>query len=207
MRIGVLASGRGSNLEALLAAQAAGTLSARVVAVLSDRPDAPALDRARTHGVDAVVIDPQSTRARLAPEVEARFRDELLRREVEWVILAGFFRIVGAPLLDAFPDRIVNIHPSLLPSFPGLHAQRQALEYGTKVAGCTVHLVNAEIDRGAILAQAAVPVEDADDEASLSARILAVEHRLLAETIDRIARTGFRVEGRRVLWNHEGSRT
>jgi len=207
MRIGVLASGRGSNLEALLAAQAAGRLSARVVAVLSDRPDAPALDRARTHGVDAVTIDPQSSRARLAPEVEARFRDELHRREVEWVILAGFFRIVGAPLLDAFPDRIVNIHPSLLPAFPGLHAQRQALEYGTKVAGCTVHLVNAEIDRGAILAQAAVAVEDADDEASLSARILAVEHHLLVETVDRIATTGFRVEGRRVLWNHEGSRT
>lgn len=206
MRIGVLASGRGSNLEALLSAQAEGRLPARIAVVLSDRADAPALERARTHGVDAVVIDPQSTRARLAPEVESRFRDELTRREVEWVVLAGFFRIVGAPLLEAFPDRIVNIHPSLLPSFPGLHAQRQALEYGTKLAGCTVHLVNAEIDRGAILAQAAVPVEDADDEAALSARILEVEHRLLVETIARIATVGFRIDGRRVVWNREGSR-
>ena len=181
-------------------AQAEGRLHARVEVVLSDRADAPALERASRHGVPALLIDPESNRARMRPEIEARFLDELRAREVDWVVLAGFFRIVGAVLLDAYPDRILNIHPSLLPSFQGLHAQRQALEYGVKLAGCTVHLVNAEVDKGAILMQAAVPVLDDDDEDRLSARILAEEHRLLVEAVNAIATRGFDLVERRAIW-------
>lgn len=207
MKLGVLASGRGSNLGALLDAQVDGRLRAEVALVLSDRVDAPALERARSHGISAACIDPATTRARLSPDVETRYVQALREAGVEWVILAGFFRIVGTVLLDAFPDRIVNIHPSLLPAFPGLHAQRQALDYGVTLAGCTVHLVNAEVDRGAILGQASVPVIPGDDEATLSARILEQEHRLLVATVNRIATLGFQVDGRRVRWNEETSAT
>lgn len=200
LRLGVLASGRGSNLEALLEAHDQGRLAARVAIVLSDRPDAPALERARRRGIPALVIDPETTRARLRPEIEERYVAALRDAGVEWVVLAGFFRIIGAVLLENYPDRILNIHPSLLPAFPGLHAQRQALEYGVRIAGCTVHLVNAEIDQGSILAQAAVPVHDEDDEEALAARILEQEHRLLVETVARLAHARIRREGRRVLW-------
>lgn len=203
MKLGVLASGRGSNLQALLDARARGGLAAEIVAVGSDRPDAAALTRAREAGVPGFVVDPESTRARMKPEVETRFVELLRERGCDWVLLAGFFRIIGAPLLEAFPDRIVNIHPSLLPAFPGLHAQRQAWEYGVRVAGCTVHLVDAGVDQGPILAQAAISVDPRDDEERLSARILAREHELLVATIDRIARVGFTREGRRIVWGDE----
>ncbi len=202
-RIGVLVSGRGSNLQALLDAQAAGTLAARIVVVVSDRSDAPALARAAARGVEAVIVDPGSARARLTPEAEHAFLEVLRARDVEWVVLAGFFRIIGPVLLGAFPERILNIHPSLLPAFPGLHAQRQALAYGVRIAGCTVHLVGAEVDAGPVLAQAAVPVMEDDTEESLSARILAEEHRLLVETVNRVARRVPRLDGRRVLWGME----
>lgn len=203
MRLGVLASGRGSNLGAILEAEARGEIAAAVALVLSDRPDAPALQRARDRNVPAECIDPGSRRARLSSEVEGRYVEALRQHGVDCVILAGFFRIVGSTLLDAFPDRVVNIHPSLLPSFPGLDAQAQALAHGVRVSGCTVHLVEAAVDAGPILAQAAVPVLDDDTVESLSERILAQEHRLLPETIHRIATHGFVREGRRIRWNRE----
>lgn len=201
MRVGVLASGRGSNLGALLDAEGRGALSAKIAVVLSDRPDAFALTRARERNVPAVLIDPGSRRARLAPDQEALFVESLRAHQVDWIVLAGFFRIVGSVLLDAYRDRVLNIHPSLLPSFPGLDAQAQALAHGVRVSGCTVHLVEAAVDAGPILAQAAVPVHDEDTVESLSERILVQEHRILAETIERIAKYGFAREGRRVRWN------
>ncbi len=198
---GVLASGRGSNLQALLDAEAEGRLRARIAVVASDRADAAALERARRHGVPAVFVDPGSPRARLSPDAEAAFLGVLREHGAEWIVLAGFFRIIGPGLLGAYPDRILNIHPSLLPSFPGLHAQRQAIEYGVRVSGCTVHLVNAEVDQGAILVQASVPVLDGDTEDSLSDRILHEEHRILVEAVNRIAGGGMRREGRVIRWD------
>jgi phosphoribosylglycinamide formyltransferase 1 len=203
--LGVLVSGRGSNLQALLDAASGGVLGASVSVVVSDREDAPALDRARSAGVEAVFIDPGSKRARLSQEVEQAITDCLRGHGVDLVVLAGFFRIVGPVLLTAFPDRVINIHPSLLPSFPGLHAQRAALEYGVAMSGCTVHLVREEVDAGPILLQAAVPVEASDDEESLSARILKEEHRLLVEAIRRATTRGFHVQGRVVRWNEPSS--
>jgi phosphoribosylglycinamide formyltransferase-1 len=200
IRLGVLASGRGSNLQALLTAQDEGRLRARVVVVVSDRPEAQALERARRHGVAAVALDPGSPRARLSDGAEEAILEVLARQEVSWLILAGYFRIIGTKLLEAFPDRVLNIHPSLLPSFPGLHAQRQALEHGVKVAGCTVHLVRAAIDQGPILAQAAVPVLAEDTEETLADRILREEHRILVETVNRIATEKVRISGRVVSW-------
>ncbi len=200
IRLGVLASGRGSNLQALLDAQASGQLRGTVRVVLSDKSEAPALKRAADAGVAASFIDPGSRRARLRPAVEDEMVSALRRHEVEWVVLAGFFRIVGSTLLTAFPDRVLNIHPSLLPSFPGLHAQRQALEYGVQFSGCTVHLVNEDVDGGAILGQSVVPVESADDEDALADRILTREHELLVKTINRIASAGFERRGRQVVW-------
>ena len=199
-RLGVLASGRGSNLQALLDAQDSGALRGRISVVISDRADARALERARRHKVEAVFLDPGSPRARLALEAEGKILECLRRREVEWLVLAGFFRIIGPVLLEAFPDRILNIHPSLLPSFPGLHAQRQALEHGVKVAGCTVHLVQAAVDQGPILLQACVPVLDGDTEETLSDRILEQEHHILVEAVNRIATRPFRLDGRMVRW-------
>lgn len=201
LRLGVLASGRGSNLQALLDAQENGALRGRVAVVLSDRPDAAALDRARRHGVAAEYLDPESPRVRLTPEAEDRIVAALRRHSVNCVVLAGYFRIVGARLLEAFPNRVLNIHPSLLPAFPGLHAQRQALEYGVRVAGCTVHLVTTAVDAGPVLRQAAVPVLEKDDEESLSARILEAEHRLLVEAVNEVAARPFVIEGRVVRWS------
>jgi phosphoribosylglycinamide formyltransferase 1 len=202
--IGVLASGRGSNLQALIAAQEDGRLSGRLRVVVSDRAESQALERAGRHGLPAVYLDPGSARARLTPEAEQTILSTLREHAVEWVILAGYFRIIGPVLLQGYPDHILNIHPSLLPSFPGLHAQKQALDYGVKVAGCTVHLVNASVDQGPILAQAAVPVFPADTEDLLADRILEQEHRLLVETVNRVLTEGFRLRGRHVLWGHHG---
>jgi phosphoribosylglycinamide formyltransferase-1 len=199
-KLGVLASGRGSNLQALLDAQEAGRLRGRVAVVVSDRPDAAALERARLHQVPAVYLDPGSPRVRLRPEAEAEIVETLRAHGVEWIVLAGYFRIIGAGILGAYPNRVLNIHPSLLPSFPGLHAQRQALEYGVRVAGCTVHLVTAEVDAGPILRQAAIPVLAEETEESLSGRILVEEHRILVETVNEIAERPFEIDGRVVRW-------
>jgi phosphoribosylglycinamide formyltransferase 1 len=201
--IGVLASGRGSNCEALLRAAEDGRLRGRIGLVLSDRPDAPVLATAERFGVPARYLDPGRPGARLTPEAEALYVAALREAEVTWLALAGFMRIVGKVLLGAFPGHIVNIHPSLLPAFPGLEAQRQALEYGVKVAGCTVHLVNEGVDTGPIIRQRSVPVTGADTVESLSRRILAEEHLLYVEALNVLLEGRYRIEGRRVLCDEE----
>ena len=185
MRIGVLVSGRGSNLGAILDAISARKLDAEVAVVVSDKADAPALKRLTESKIPGLAV----LRKAFADtaEFEAKIADELDAAGVELVVLAGFMRILSPAFIRHFPRRIINIHPSLLPAFPGLHAQRQALEYGVKISGCTVHFVNEQVDGGAIIAQAAVPVYASDTEESLSARILTEEHRLLPEVVAEIA--------------------
>jgi len=199
LRIGVLVSGSGTNLQALIDAVASGALSAEIALVISSRPDAVALARAARAGIPTLTIAHGDYPDR------ATFDGELLRAlnavEVSLVVLAGFMRLLTPAFIQAFPWRIVNIHPALLPAFPGTHAPRQALEHGVKIAGCTVHFVDTGTDDGAIIAQAAVPVLDGDDEAALAARILLEEHRLLVEALvalaeDRVAVTPA-AEGRR----------
>jgi phosphoribosylglycinamide formyltransferase-1 len=198
--IGVLASGRGSNCEALLRAAEEGRLNGRIALVLSDRPEAPVLEVCRRFNVPARYLDPGRKGARLTPEAEAQYVGALRDAGVEWVALAGFMRIVGPELLNAYAGRIVNIHPSLLPAFPGLDAQRQALEYGVRVAGCTVHLVNEGVDTGPIVLQQPVPVLPTDTVDSLSARILEEEHGLYVRALNLLLKGNYRIEGRRILF-------
>ncbi|RKG91179.1 phosphoribosylglycinamide formyltransferase [Corallococcus terminator] len=186
-RLGVLISGGGSNLQALLDAAGQADFPAEVACVVSNMPTAYGLERARKAGVRAEVVDHKGFASKA--DFEAALHGVLADAGVQWVCLAGFMRLVSADFLKHFPGRVLNIHPSLLPAFPGLHAQRQALERGVKVAGCTVHFVDAGTDTGPIIAQAAVPVLAQDDEASLSARILAEEHRLYPLAV-RLAVTG-----------------
>lgn len=190
--LGVLVSGTGTNLQAILDAIAAGTLDARVAVVVSNFEGVPALDRARTAGVEAVVVDHAAFAERRAFD-EAVVR-VLREHGVQTVVLAGFMRLLTSVLLDAFPMQIVNVHPGLLPAFPGIHAQRQALEYGVRIAGCTVHFVDAGTDTGPIIAQAAVPVREDDDEAALRDRILAKEHEILPRVLQWIAEGRVSVE-------------
>ena len=196
-RIGVLLSGRGSNFEALADNVAAGRVpGAEMVLVVSNREDAPGLARAAARGIPARVIPSKGL------EREAYDRmvvAELRRAEVELVCLAGFMRLLSPYFIASFPNRILNIHPSLLPSFPGLEAQRQAIEYGVKFSGCTVHMVDETLDAGPILAQAVVPVLDTDTPEALAARILVEEHRIYTEAVRLVLSGRFRVEGRRVL--------
>jgi len=195
--LGVLVSGRGSNLKAILDAIAEGRVAASVALVGSDRSEAPALEHARAAGLPTVVVSPKAFPTREAYDAQvARILGEA---GVELVVLAGYLRIVTAPLLAAFPQRVINIHPSLLPAFPGLHAQRQALAHGVKVSGCTVHFVDESLDGGAIVLQAAVPVLDDDTEALLSERILTEEHRLLPQALQLYAEGRLSIHGRRVL--------
>jgi phosphoribosylglycinamide formyltransferase-1 len=194
LRVGVLASGRGSNLQAILDATRAPGFPARVVVVVSDRERAAALERARAAGVEAVWLDPKAFGEREA--FDAALVRELTARRVELMCHAGYMRILSAVYCRAFAGRAVNIHPSLLPAFPGLHAQRQALAHGVKVAGATVHFSDEGVDTGPIIAQAAVPVLDDDTEDSLAARILVEEHRLYPEVIRLIAEGRVSVEGR-----------
>jgi phosphoribosylglycinamide formyltransferase-1 len=188
MNIGVLVSGSGTNLQAILDAVASGTLSARIAVVVSNVPDAGAIERARAAGVEAVVVDHTTFADRRA--FDAAVAKVLRAHGVGLVVLAGFMRLLTDVFLDEFPMRVVNVHPALLPSFPGLHAQRQALDYGVRVAGCTVHFVDKETDSGPIIAQATVAVLDEDNEDSLRLRILAQEHELLPRALQWI------VEGR-----------
>jgi phosphoribosylglycinamide formyltransferase 1 len=183
--LGVLVSGSGTNLQAILDAVAARTLDARVAVVISNLDNVAALERARQAGVEALVIDHASFDTRQA--FDAAVVGALRARSVDVVVLAGFMRLITEVLLDAFPMRIVNVHPGLLPAFPGIHAQRQALDYGVRVAGCTVHFVDRGTDTGPIIAQAAVAVLDGDDESTLSGRILAKEHELLPLALQWIA--------------------
>jgi len=197
--IGVLISGRGSNLQAIIDAIGDGRLDARIAVVLSNRADAYGLERARQAGIETVVRDHKAHPSRAA--YEAVLVEDLRARGVHLVCLAGFMRLLGATFVHAFPDRILNVHPALLPAFPGLHAQRQAVEHGVKVSGATVHFVDTHLDAGPIILQAAVPVLDTDTEDTLSARILVQEHRLYPEAIQRILDGGWRIEGRRVVFD------
>ena len=194
--LGVLVSGSGTNLQALIDASREGRLSAEIRAVISDVPAAKALQRADDAGIPCFAIERSAFPNKAA--FEAAVLEKLRAQGVELLCLAGFMRIVGPTLLSAFPDRLINIHPALLPAFPGLHAQRQALQYGTKVAGCTVHFVDDKTDHGPIICQAAVEVREEDTEETLSARILAEEHRLYPQAVQLIAEGRVRIEGRRV---------
>ena len=202
--VGVLASGRGSNLQAILDACARPGFPARVAVVISDRERAVALERARAAGVEALWVNPKDFSDREAFDL-ALVR-ELQARGVGLVCHAGFMRILSPAYVRAFAGRALNVHPSLLPAFAGLHAQRQALEHGVKVAGATVHFVDEGVDTGPIVAQAAVAVEPADTEDALAARILAQEHRLYPEAIRLFAEGRLRIEGRRVIVLPEGPR-
>ena len=197
LRVGVLASGRGSNLQALLDASARPDYPAEVVVVISDRERAAALDRARAAGVEALFVNPKDFGDR--ESFDLALVRELTARRVGLVCHAGFMRILSAPYVRAFAGRAMNIHPSLLPAFPGLHGQRQALEHGAKVAGATVHFVDEGVDTGPIVLQASVPVHPDDTEESLSARILVEEHRLYPEAVRLFAKGRLEVVGRRVI--------
>ncbi len=196
LRLGVLASGRGSNLQAILDAIAAGRCPARVAVVVSDRKDATALDRARQSGVRTVHLDPLSDPDRAA--FDEAVAAVLTEHGVELVCLAGYLRLLSAGFIAAWRNRILNVHPALLPAFPGLHAQRQALAYGAKVTGATIHFVDEGVDTGPIVLQAAVPIREDDTEATLAARILVEEHRLYPEAIRLYAEGRLAIEGRRV---------
>ena len=185
MNLGVLISGRGSNLGAILTAIHEGALPARVVQVISNKPEAAGLARAASAGISTRVIPHGAYPDRAA--FDAALVTALREAEVEVVVLAGFMRLLTPVLLDAFPDRVVNIHPALLPAFPGVDAQAQALAYGARVTGCTVHLVDAGTDTGPVIAQAAVPILDGDDRDALAARILPREHELLVRALGWIA--------------------
>ncbi|MEI6278283.1 MAG: phosphoribosylglycinamide formyltransferase [Verrucomicrobiae bacterium] len=187
LKIGVLGSGKGSNFRAILSEIQAGRLDAEAVLVLSDVEGAGILDLARGAGIPAHVIREPKFRTKLSPEIEADVADRLQEAGVELVVLAGYMRIVKAPLLDAFPRRIINIHPSLLPVFPGLEAWRQALEAGVSKAGCTVHFVDSGMDSGEIIAQAEVPVLPGDTAESLHARIQVGEHGIYPAVVARFA--------------------
>lgn len=195
-RIGILLSGRGSNFEAIADNVAAGKLDAEIAVVISNRPEARGLETARARGLNAVCLPSKG----LDREVYDRMVvSELRKHEVDLVCLAGFMRLLSAYFVREFPLRILNIHPALLPSFPGLDAQHQALEHGVKLSGCTVHFVDEYLDAGPIILQAAVPVLDQDTAESLSARILKEEHRIYTDAIRIVLSGKFRLEGRRVI--------
>jgi phosphoribosylglycinamide formyltransferase-1 len=197
LKVGVLISGRGSNLQALIDACADPAFPAEIVLVLSNKADAYGLERARKAGIPAAVVSHRDYADK--PGFEAAMDDALNAAGVELVCLAGFMRLVGAPLLEAFPNAILNVHPSLLPAFPGVDAQRQALAHGVKITGATVHLVTNELDGGPIVLQAAVPVHDGDTVEALSARILDEEHRLYPCAAQMILDGSWHLDGRRCM--------
>ncbi|MFH0902603.1 MAG: phosphoribosylglycinamide formyltransferase [Pseudomonadota bacterium] len=198
MNVGVLISGTGTNLQALLDAEKAGRLApANIAVVISNRPGARGLERASAAGKPTSVVDHREYRSR--EQFEQAVLERLESHRVEAVVLAGFMRILTPYFIGRYPDRIINIHPALLPAFPGLDAQQQAFAHGVKIAGCTVHLVDAAVDHGAIVLQAAVPVLDDDDEERLRLRILEKEHDLLPRAVQLLAAGRLRRQGRRVL--------
>ena len=200
-RIGVLLSGRGSNFEALADSVSAGRIpDAEIAIVLSNRESAPGIEKARERGIPARVI--------LSKGLEREAYDRLVaaalqEAKVDLICLAGYMRLLSAYFVRAFPNRILNIHPSLLPAFPGLESQRQALEHGARFAGCTVHFVDENLDAGAIILQAVVPIEDADTPETLSERILREEYRIYSEAVRIVLEGRYRIEGRRVLINQQ----
>ncbi|MCM2257317.1 MAG: phosphoribosylglycinamide formyltransferase [Vicinamibacteria bacterium] len=196
-RLGVLLSGRGSNFRALLAATREGRLAAEIAVVVSNVSDAPGLAHARAAGLPAFFFD---HRGRTRDEHDAEVGRVLAAHAADLVCLAGYMRLLGRAFVEAHAHRVVNIHPSLLPAFPGRAAQRQALDYGVRVTGATVHLVDAGLDTGPIVAQRTVPVEAGDTEESLSERILALEHQLYPEAVERLTSETWRIEGRRLIF-------
>jgi phosphoribosylglycinamide formyltransferase 1 len=197
-RIGVLLSGRGSNFEALADSVSAGRIrNAEIALVLSNREGAPGIERAKARGLATRVIPSKGLeREAYDRQVVAALREA----KVELVCLAGYMRLLSPYFVAAFPQRILNIHPSLLPSFPGLESQKQALDYGVKLAGCTVHFVDENLDAGPIVLQAVVPVEGSDTEDTLSARILKEEHRIYSEAVEIVLEGNYKIEGRRVIF-------
>jgi phosphoribosylglycinamide formyltransferase-1 len=199
MKIGILISGRGSNMAAIVDALQRGDIpGAEAVVVISDKPSAEGLKKAADRGVETLAV-PRAGRPR--EDHDREIVGHLKDRGVELVCLAGYMRLLSKEFVNEFPNRIINIHPSLLPSFKGLDAQRQAFDYGVKVTGCTVHFVDAELDHGAIIMQNAISVEDGDSADTLSARILKLEHALYIESLRRIVSGGYRIEGRRVVFS------
>jgi phosphoribosylglycinamide formyltransferase-1 len=195
-RLGILLSGRGSNFEAIADSVAAGKIDAEIAIAISNRPEARGLEVARQRGLAAMCIPSKGLDRNI---YDGMLAEELKRHAVDLVCLAGYMRLLSAGFIREFPGRVVNIHPSLLPSFPGLDAQHQALEHGVKVTGCTVHFVDEYLDAGPILVQAAVPVLDGDTVETLSARILKEEHRIYSEAIRMVLGGTLRIEGRRVV--------
>lgn len=201
LRVAVLASGRGSNLQAIIDAIEAGQVQAQIVAVISNKKDAVALERARKHGLPDLFVDPKPFAGR--PDNREAYDQALLevlaKHEVDLVLLAGYMKIVTSGLVNAYANRIMNIHPSLLPSFPGLDVQKKAIDWGCKLAGCTVHFVTEGVDEGPIILQAAVPILDDDTAEILAERILIQEHKLYPRAVQLFAEGRLRVDGRRVF--------
>jgi phosphoribosylglycinamide formyltransferase-1 len=201
LRVAVLASGRGSNLQAIIDAIEAGQIQAKIVVVISNKQEAVALQRARKHGLPDLFVDPKPFAGR--PDSREAYDQVLLdllkKYDVELVLLAGYMKIVTGVLVNAYANRMMNIHPSLLPSFPGLDVQKKALEWGCKLAGCTVHFVTQGVDEGPIILQAAVPTLDTDSPDVLAARILEQEHKIYPRAVQLFAENRLRVDGRRVF--------
>lgn len=197
LKIGVLASGRGSNFQSLIDSIEAGKIkNAQIRLLIVDNPNAYAIERAKKHSIEYLYMD--ICKYNTKNEYYAQIANELRNREIDLVILAGFMRVVKKPLIDAYPNRIMNIHPALLPSFPGLHGQKDAVDYGVRISGCTVHFVDEGIDSGPIIIQAAVPVSPDDTEEILSQRILTLEHKIYPEAVKLYSEGRLKVEGRRV---------
>lgn len=196
LKIGVLASGTGSNLQAIIDASESGALHARVAAVVSDKKDAMALARAEKHGIPSFFVDKKMFKTK--EEYEAEILKALRTHDVGLVVLAGYMKIVGDTLLNAYPQKVMNIHPALLPSFPGLQGIRQAMDYGVKVTGVTVHFADTGVDTGPIIAQEAVAIREGDTEETLAERIHQAEHRLYTEAIQLFAENRLQITGRKV---------
>jgi phosphoribosylglycinamide formyltransferase 1 len=194
LRIAVLASGRGSNFQSIIDAINNKSLKAKILLLITDNPSAHAIERAQKHDIEHLLIRPKEYSSR--DDFYGKIAEELKKRNVGLVVLAGFMRIVGKPLIDAYPNRIMNIHPALLPSLPGLHGQKQAVDYGVKISGCTVHFVDEGMDTGPIIIQAAVPVFHDDTEDTLSERILKLEHKIYPEAIRLFSEGRLEVQGR-----------
>ena len=197
LKIGVLASGRGSNFQAIIDSIEAGFIRAQISVLITDNPEAFSIKRAEKHGIESLVMRPKDYGSR--DEYFTAIALELKNRGIGLVVLAGFMRIVGRPLLDSYPNSVMNIHPALLPSFPGLHGQKQANDYGVKISGCTVHFVDEGMDTGPIIIQAAVPAKDDDTEEMLSERILKLEHKIFPEAIKLFAEGRLVMNGRKVV--------
>jgi phosphoribosylglycinamide formyltransferase-1 len=195
-KLGILLSGRGSNFEAIADSIKSGCLQAEISIVISNRPDAPGLESAKRRRLEALLIP---SKGRVREEHDAEVMAALKAAQADWICLAGYMRLLSPEFIRAFPNRIVNIHPSLLPAFPGMDAQKQALEYGVKVTGCTVHFVDEHLDHGPIILQKTVPVLQSDDEHSLSARILEQEHKAYSEALALLVSGEVEIRGRRVI--------